>query len=162
MIKLPLFLPTFSPLTSIFTILLSNPQYQAFGAACVNDMRHCLLFHVWLILLKNLQLLSTAAWFHSVCGLVVLHYVCVPHFIHSSIDEHLDNFYFLAVVKSITNIEVQMSLREGDCISCRYYVLSGNSELFWGIYILFFIMTAANCISTSSTCSSPSPWNIFL
>lgn len=96
----------------------------------MNEMRHYLLFHVWLILLKNLQFFSTAAWFHSVCGLVVFHYVCVPHFTHSSIDQHLDNFYFLAVVKSITNTEVQMSLREGGFISYRYYVPSGNSGLF--------------------------------
>lgn len=126
----PYFFSSFSPLTSIFNILLSNSTLSSVSGCswewdealpaipCLADYAK-----------ESPAPLNCCMVSFSVC-LVALHCGCAPCFIHSSIDEPLDNFYFLAVVKSITNTEVQMSLREADIISYRYYVLSGNSGFF--------------------------------
>lgn len=124
------FFSPFSPLTSIFNILLSNSTLSSvWGCTCGWDEALPAIPCLTDCAEESPAPLKCCMVSFSVC-LVALHCGCAPHFIHSSIDEPLDNFYFLAVVKSITNTEVRMSLREADFISYRYYVLSGNSGFF--------------------------------
>ena len=102
--------------------------------------------------------------FTLLCDWVTVHCVCVFYFyhnffIHSSVDGHFDCFHVLAVLNSgIMNIMMLASFWVSVSISFRYIYpgveLLGQMAVlclgFWGISILFSIVTVSVYIPTNS------------
>lgn len=103
--------------------------------------------------------------FTPFCGQVIFHGVGTLHLlIHSSVSEHLDGFYILAIKNNVTmNIHVQVFVCTCIINFVEYTPSSGVARLYgnsmfnvWGIARLFH-SSCAICFPTSSVWAFQSP-----